>query len=273
MGREEGVGSVLQRCEICWENLTDQLRRLREIREGIVSLRERPGGDSEKTRENKNEKGRKKLRLGETERRLVSGLLPVDILLVGHQSISGGKEERRYRIGRALVRGEDVRRKLRSPRFSEVESKVALGEEKMSIPGFEHLKYCIRVYVVEEAVTGYASVQVVGDDTREDVPTEVVSGDVGLDGASEVKEGCWGTINWVDVYYNNEVNRCIWVKSNLELMVAVYEFDDFCPYRGVNLVRVEGEECVQALVVIPVRCFQISIGKDHCLIGGGDVSV
>ena len=107
----------------------------------------------------------------------------------------------------------------------------------MSVPSLEVLKYNFRYDVVEFAVMGDGCTEVRGDGTREDVPTEVVGGDLGLDGSSKVEEQARGTVYWIYVYDNNQVNGSIWVKPLFELMVAVDELNNLSSYGGLNLVR------------------------------------
>ena len=73
---------------------------------------------------------------------------------------------------------------------------------------------------------------------QKDVPMEVVGRSIGSDWTYKVIEGSGRIIDQVDVDSYDEVYRGIWIKSCLKLMSAVYEFDDFCSYRGVHMVRV-----------------------------------
>ena len=120
-------------------------------------------------------------------------------------------------------------------------------------------------------MSGDADMEISRDGTREDIPAEVIGGNISLDQTGKVVEGSGRAIDQVDVYDHNKVNRDVWVKSCFKLMIAVYEFDDFCLYRRVHMVRVKGKKGGESSEVIPVWVFQITIGKDHLEIGGGDV--
>ena len=52
-------------------------------------------------------------------------------------------------------------------------------------------------------VGGNSVVWIVGNNTRENIPTEVVGGNVSFDGFGIVVEGDWSVINRIDVYYND----------------------------------------------------------------------
>ena len=64
--------------------------------------------------------------------------------------------------------------------FSEVESKVILGEE-MSEPGFKGFKYWFEGDAVDYTMSSETDVEIKRDGTREHVPAEVVGGSIGSD--------------------------------------------------------------------------------------------
>ena len=84
-------------------------------------------------------------------------------------------------------------------------------------------------------------IQVVGNGAREDIPTEVVGGNLCLYRFTKVKERGGGVIQCLDIKNKVEVDRGVWVNTCRELMVAVYKGKNCCSYGGMNMVRGEGE--------------------------------
>ena len=108
----------------------------------------------------------------------------------------------------------------------------------MSKPGLKGFKYGFRRDVVDYAMPSESDVEIGGYSTGENVPMEVIGGSIGSDQVDKVVEGSGRIIDWVDVNDYNEIYGSIWVKSCFKLVGTVYEFDDFCSYGGVHVVRV-----------------------------------
>ena len=108
--------------------------------------------------------------------------------------------------------------------------------EQMAPPVLKVFNDLLSGEVVEFTAGEDRLVDIVGNDTREDVPTHVVLRSVGLDIVTEVKEWLSSLVLQIDVNYDSEDGKGVWVGSKIKLVVGMQKLDYFSGNGAVNSV-------------------------------------
>jgi len=111
-----------------------------------------------------------------------------------------------------------------------------LVTEQMAPPVLKVFNGLLSGEVVEFTAGEDHLVDIVGNNTREDVPMHVVLRSASPDIVAEVKEWLSSLVLWINVNYDSEDRKGVRVGSEIKLVVGVQKLDYFSENGAVNSV-------------------------------------